>query len=191
MSSKYKVADDSQPHFLTFTVLQWIDVFSRECYRETLLESLTYCIANKGLRLHAWVIMSNHIHLVASMKDGHSMSGFVRDFKKFTAKKIVSAVNSNPAESRREWMMRAFSRAGQFNNNNEIVQFWEQDYHPIVLSTPGRLAQRMAYLHQNPVRAGIVWEPQDYKYSSAGDYILGKEGLLPLVKLEVHGVVLW
>jgi REP element-mobilizing transposase RayT len=66
MSSKYKVVDSSIPHFVTFTVVGWVDVFSRQCYKEILLESLRYCQTNKGLDLHAWVIMTNHLHMIMS-----------------------------------------------------------------------------------------------------------------------------
>ena len=184
MSSKYKVFNDALPHHLTFTVIHWIDVFNRAAYKEIILESLRFCIEKKGLELHAWIIMPNHIHLIASMQPEYSMSGFVRDFKKYTSRRIIKAIDENSRESRRSWMMRAFSIAGVNNSSNEQYQFWQQDYHPIELSDSERLFQRLNYLHQNPVRAGLVWAPEDYKYSSAVDYTDTQVGMLPLVKIS-------
>ncbi len=79
MSGKYKVGENEVPHFVTFTVVGWIDVFSREAYKETIIESFQYCIDNKGMLLHAWVIMPNHIHLILSSKS-NKIKDIVRDF---------------------------------------------------------------------------------------------------------------
>lgn len=81
MSSKYKVGESAIPHFVTFTVVGWIDVFSRERYKELFTESLKYCIEHKGLVLHAWVIMTNHVHLIIS-SDTNKLEHIVRDIKK-------------------------------------------------------------------------------------------------------------
>ncbi|HQO32299.1 MAG TPA: transposase, partial [Chitinophagales bacterium] len=91
MSGKYKVGDDAIPHFVTFTVVGWIDVFSRECYKEEMLESLRFCIRNKGLEVHAWVIMTNHVHLIVST-DKNRISDIVRDIKKYTSRQIIELI---------------------------------------------------------------------------------------------------
>jgi putative transposase len=184
MSSRYKAIEHQLPHHVTFTVIHWIDVFTREAYRQIAIESLQFCIEKKGLILHAWVIMPNHIHLILSMQEGFSIPDLVRDFKKFTSRKIVTAIDQNAQESRKVWMMRAFSIAGARSADNEQYQFWQPDYHPIELNSRERLIQRLEYLHNNPVKAGIVQEPQHYLYSSAGDYSTHVVGILPLVKIE-------
>lgn len=81
MSSNYKVGEDSTPHFVTFTVVAWIDVFSRELYKEMFVKSLHYCCEHKGLILHAWIIMTNHVHLIISSTD-NKIEYLVRDIKK-------------------------------------------------------------------------------------------------------------
>jgi putative transposase len=182
MSSKYKVGDNLTPHFVTFTVVGWIDVFSRELYKELFINSLKYCCENKGLILHAWVIMTNHVHLIISTSE-NKIEYLVRDIKKFTSKQIIKAIQENPQESRKEWMLSIFSFTGRNNNNNKDFQFWKQDYHPIELSSDHRLQQRLNYLHENPVKSGLVWEPQDYKYSSAKDYYTNGHGLLKVEHL--------
>ncbi|MDF3077406.1 MAG: transposase [Sphingobacteriaceae bacterium] len=181
MATRYRFSDNNSPHFITFAVVNWIDVFSRECYKEILLQSLRFCIDQKGLELHAWVIMSNHVHLIASAKDGFKLPDIIRDLKKFTSRMIIDAIESNVQESRKEWMIWMFKRAGSRNVNNKTYQFWQQDNHPIELSTNEMLEQRLDYLHQNPVKAGVVWEACHYKYSSAVDYCEERAGLLPIV----------
>ena len=182
MSSKYKVGEDAIPHFVTFSVVGWIDVFSREQYKELFLESLKYCQEKKGMVLHAWVIMTNHVHLIIS-SIFNKLEHVVRDLKKFTSKQIIKAIKENNAESRKEWMLNIFSYTGKNNNNNKEFQFWKQDYHPIELDTPEKMKQRLDYLHENPVRGGLVWEPWHYKYSSAIDYYTNEHGLLKVEHL--------
>lgn len=182
MSSKYKIGDSQIPHFVTFTVVGWIDIFTREVYKIILLDSLKYCIINKGLYVHAWVIMSNHIHLIIS---SHStpLEHLVRDIKKYTSSIIISSIIQNQTESRKDWMLNIFQFAGQNNNNNKYYQFWKQNYHPVELSNSYLLNQRLDYLHNNPVKSGIVFESWHYKYSSAIDYCTNHKGLLNIILL--------
>ena len=77
-------------------------------------------------------------------------------------------------------MFNIFSFVRQHNNNNKDFQFWKQDYHPIELNTNEKLKQRLDYLHENPVRSGLVWEPWHYKYSSAIDYYTKEHGLIKI-----------
>ncbi len=118
MSSKYKVSDSTVPHFVTFSVVGWIDVFSREQYKEIMLESFRYCMQHKGLKLHAWVIMTNHVHLIIS-SETTKLEELVRDIKKFTSKQIIKSIIDNPDESRKEWMLNMFSFVGKGNKNNK------------------------------------------------------------------------
>jgi len=78
-------------------------------------------------------------------------------------------------------MMWMFERAGKHNINNETYQFWQQNNHPVELSTQEMLRQRLDYLHNNPVESGTVDYPPDYLYSSARDYYTDQKGLLPVI----------
>lgn len=91
----YVIRDQQAIYYMTFTVVGWIDIFSRQRYRDIVIESFKYCQQHKGLHLHAYVIMSNHVHLIVSVDEGHTISAFVRDCKKFTAKRILDDVESN------------------------------------------------------------------------------------------------
>ncbi len=64
MSRKYKVRDQDKLHFVTFTVIQWLDVFIRREYKDILLDSIRYCQQHKGLEVWAYCIMSSHAHWI-------------------------------------------------------------------------------------------------------------------------------
>jgi len=173
----YKIRNPNEIHFITFAVVEWVDVFTRSCYSDLVVESLIFCQKHKGLKIYAWVIMSNHLHLIVSATEGAHLSDILRDFKKFTSKPIIKAIQENHRESRREWMLDIFKSEGQQNARNVFNQFWRQTNHPIELRSRRMKYQRLDYLHNNPVKAGIVTSPEYYKYSSAVSYI-SKGGLL-------------
>jgi REP element-mobilizing transposase RayT len=179
--SAYKFDNPDGVYFVTFTVIEWVDVFTREDYVWIVLDSLKYCQEKKGLIIHAWVIMSNHLHLIISREpEGSTFSDIVRDFKKFTSSSIVDSIESNIQESRKNWMMWIFKSAGQRNRNNTNHQFWKQDSHAEELVSNKFIDQKLEYIHMNPVKAGIVDEAEHYRYSSARDYC-GQKGLLDLM----------
>ena len=179
----YKIRNQSAIHFITFAVVEWIDVFTRKDYRDIVLDSIRFCQAEKGLLLHSWCIMSNHLHLVVSAKN-NNLSHVLRDFKKFTSKQIIDAIIKNQHESRKDWMLKIFREEGTKNSRNETYQFWRQDNQPMELYSPKFVFQKINYIHNNPVEAGLVEKPEQYLYSSARDYFeTQKCGLLDLVFL--------
>ena len=123
MSTKYKTGDHQIPHFITFAVVDWIDALTRNEYKDIIVASLRYCALHKGLILHAWIIMSNHVHLIMSSREGFGISNILRDMKRHTSKSILRAIQGNAEEGRKEWMMRMFERAGYANANNENTSF--------------------------------------------------------------------
>ena len=182
MPSKYKIYDSQEICFITFAVVEWVDALSRPYYKHIIIDSLKHCQQNKGLILYAYVIMNNHIHLIASANEGYNLSDILRDMKKFTSKKLIAEIENNVQESRKRWMLWLFRSNGERNSNNEKYQFWQQDNHPICLDTAHLIDQRLDYLHNNPVAECIVEEPEHYVYSSARDYA-GIKGFLDIVLL--------
>ncbi len=167
-------------YYLTLTVVDWIDIFTRPVYRHIIVDSLGYCQKEKGLILHAWVVMSNHVHLIASAKEDTNLSDILRDFKKFTSKKIVSTIQEAP-ESRRDWMLHRFAYAGTNDAKIKDYKFWKDGNEAKDLITAPFALQKLNYLHQNPVRAEIVDKAEDYRYSSAIDYAGG----MGMLKVEL------
>ena len=181
VSRKYKIRDQDQLYFVTFTVIRWLDVFTRREYRDIFMDSLRYCQQYKGLDLYAYCIMTNHVHMIIGRRGTGDLQGIIRDIKKYTSVKIIEAVKDNPQESRKDLLMWMFERTGRYNPNNKIYQFWEQHSHPIELNTNIMLEQRLEYIHNNPVKAGIVLSPEDYLYSSAINYAGLPEKLIDVI----------
>lgn len=169
MAKSLHIKAENELHFLTFTIVSWIDLFTNKNFKDVIVENLTYCRKEKGLLLYAYVIMSNHMHLIANAKDGCKLSGIVRDFKKFTSKKLFDNLqNSN--DPRREWIIALFLESGEKNPNNSFIQLWQQHNHPIELYSNTVIDQKIEYIHNNPAKAGIIQNPEDYLYSSARNY---------------------
>lgn len=177
-SENYFIKDQQSTYFLTFTVHGWIDVFSRSIYRMDIVDSLNYCVKEKGLTIYAWCLMSNHLHLVCRAED--NLSAIVRDFKKFTTKVIIKRIKTEP-ESRRDWMLYQFVYAGKFDKRITTYSLWQSTSHPIVCDDTTIFEQKVNYTHQNPVRAMIVANAEDYLFSSAIDY----SGLKGYVAIEL------
>lgn len=179
----HQIINQNALYFLTFTVVGWVDVFSRKQYKDILIDSLKYCQRSKGLVIYAYVIMSNHVHLIVN-SPGKNLSSIIRDFKKFTSYKIIQSIIENPKESRSEWMLRLFKYYANFNKNNTKYQFWQQHNKPTELFSPKWINQKINYMHMNPVKSGIVDLPEQYIYSSARNY-LRVEGILDVKVIDI------
>ena len=179
MSRKYKFGDSSKLYFLSFATINWIDVFIRDEYRHIILNSFKLCQEKKGLEIYAYCIMTSHIHMIISSEE-NKLENIIRDLKSYTSTQMRSAINDNPIESRKEWMLWMIKRAGLKNSNNNDYQFWQQNNHPIELYNYEMAKQKLDYTHNNPVEAGFVSKPEDWLYSRARNYC-GMEGLVDVI----------
>ena len=177
MSQTYQIQDQSAPHFLTFQVIDWVDVFSRKNYRDIFIESMKFCRQTKGLEIYAYVIMTNHVHVIWRAQHGN-LSDIIRDLKKFTGRKIIETIQSGN-ESRQDWLLKRFEFAARSNVRNSIHQIWKHENHPVELFSKSFANQKLHYIHLNPVRAGWVENPEEYLYSSAKNYA-GFSGLMEI-----------
>ncbi len=175
---RYFITDQHQTYFITCTVVKWVDIFTRDEYKKVIVDSLNYCIKEKGLVVNGWVLMTNHLHFIGYCKAPHRMSDFLRDFKKFTSKQILKTIQEIP-ESRRDWLLDKFRFEARRTRRTPFYKFWTDDNHAIELLHIDA-EQKLDYIHYNPVKAGIVQFPEEYLYSSAKEYYLGIKGLVEL-----------
>ena len=115
--------------------------------------------------------------MIIQTRNGEDLAALVRDFKRYMAKVIYDTLKADSRESRRNWMLWIIESQGKKSSSNEKVKVWQHENHPVALVTNEMLEQRLDYIHQNPVRAGICYTAEDYKYSSAGVYA-GEVGVL-------------
>jgi len=186
MSRKYKIKDQERPYFLTFTVINWIDAFIRNEYRNIFIDSVKFCQQNKGLEVYAHCIMTSHVHMIIGSNGQNPLKGIIRDLKSFTSRSIRKVLENGMElnESRKEWMLWMMQRAGKQNINNNDYQFWQQDNQPIELYSDVFIKQKLNYLHNNPVEAGFVKSPELWQYSSCADYYETDKGPIELLYLE-------
>ncbi|RAU82199.1 REP-associated tyrosine transposase [Pontibacter arcticus] len=164
--SEYRKAHKDELYFITLSVVGWIDVFTRREYKDILVENLDYCQRKEGLEIYAYVIMTNHLHLIARRQE-KDLGELLKRFKSYTAKKIIAAIESNPQESRKEWMLAMFQHFALKNKQYGKYHFWQYTNHPTLLYSAEVIEQKKKYIHMNPVKAGIVIEPEYYFHSSA------------------------
>lgn len=177
MSRNYKFHNPQGLYFVSFAVVEWMDVFTRNEYKDIAIDSLRFCQQKKGMEIIAWCIMTNHVHLIYRIVDGGKPEKVLGDFKRFTSRQIVQAIIDNPRESRKEFLLSKFKEAATKSSNVKHYQFWRHDNKPIELWSNKVIAEKINYIHNNPVKEGYVFRPEDYKYSSAVDYS-DEKGLL-------------
>ena len=168
MGFHYRI-NEGKAHFITMTVVDWIDVFTRKNHKMAIVESLKYCQKHKGLEIFAWCLMPSHLHLIIRAGTDNKLSDILRDFKKFTSKELIRLIQEEP-ESRREWMLDRFEFAGRYNPKIKNFKFWQDGSHPIELFSPTFTKQKLDYIHNNPVEEMFVSEPHEYLFSSARNY---------------------
>jgi len=180
MSRSYKFNNPEGIYFISFATVFWVDVFVRRLYFDCIVESLNHCVDEKGMEIYAWCIMPSHVHLVfkSNIAKPEDLIGV---FKSYTSRRLIKLIEENQQESRREWLLNSFKKAGAANSNNSKNQFWQQHNHPIELWTEAVFQQKVDYTHNNPVEAGFVENDYEYLYSSARDYC----GIKGLVKVTI------
>jgi REP element-mobilizing transposase RayT len=163
--SEYLKIEEGKPYFITYTLVDWIDLFTRECYVNILVDSIRYCQQQKGLEVYAYVIMPSHVHMIARCEG--KLSNILRDMKEHTSKMIIRELLENPQESRREWLLEKFTISEQ--NQKRQYRVWQVGNHPEELYSDRFIDQKEKYIHMNPVEVGIVSRPEHYRLSSASD----------------------
>lgn len=177
MSRKYKFHNKAGLYFVSFATVYWLDVFTRQVYFNVLADSIHYCRAEKGMELYAYCFMPSHacpelgrrVHFIFRSSNEQPME-LLQAFKKHTAKKVIEAIENNPQESRKEWLLWMFERAGKKQGNVSKYQFWQHHNKPIELWSESVVKQKIDYIHNNPVESGFVTNPVEWKYSSARNY---------------------
>ena len=167
--SRYKFVEVDKPHLMTCTVLHWISVFTRPETVCILLDSLSFLI-NQGLKVYGYVILENHIHIIAQ---SHQMDKDIARFKSFTAKQLISYLSEKNVKKILDQL--AFYKKA--HKTDRTYQFWQEGVHPELIQNQAMMKQKVEYIHHNPVKRGYVDKAEHWRYSSARNY-LGEEGLL-------------
>jgi putative transposase len=179
MRSRYKIIEpeSESPHFITCTIVGWLPVFTRANYLDIIMASLTFCRQQKGLGLHAYVILDNHLHLVVT---SDNLSQVIRDFKRHTTKEIITVAH----QEKKQWLLKQFELFKGVHKSESQHQVWQEGFHPQAVTSEDMLRQKLDYIHYNPVKIGLVDRPEDWRYSSARNYS-GQDGILDIDLIEL------
>ena len=158
--------------------MKWIPVFINEKYFEIITDSMTFCQKNKGLKIFAYVIMDNHFHMVVS---NINLSNVISSLKKFSAKRIIDELKND----RKYWLLNQLKYYKLRHKKQSEHQVWQEGFHPKEIISEDMLARIIDYIHYNPVKRGYVDEPEHWKYSSAGFYMDGRQGIVKIDDIEL------
>ncbi len=155
---------------MTCSVVKWLPLFGKPKIAEIVIESLNYMQSHDRMKTHAYVIMENHIHLIASSS---SLGKEIGKFKSYTARMIIDHLQVN----RTGLILKELEYARAQHKKDRTYQFWREGSHPQLIQSEEMPVQKIEYIHNNPVARGYVDDPIHWRYSSAHDYA-GKRGLV-------------
>lgn len=168
--SRYKFKDNEHPYFMTCTVVHWLPVFASPNVAQIIIDSLKF-LQQQNVTIYAWVMLENHIHLIAQSED---MSKDIGRFKAYTGKQILAYLSERNAKTILD-QLRYYKVS--YKGKDREIQLWQEGVHPQMISSEFMMRQKIDYIHQNPVKRGYVDDAIHWRYSSAKNYD-GVAGLL-------------
>ena len=156
------------PQFYTATIYKWQPLLADDKHKDTIVNSLKFLVIEKRIVLNAFVIMSNHIHLIWQPLFGFSPSNIQASFMKFTDQQLKRSLSNNNVETLASFKVNKYDRE---------YQFWKSEPLGIKMISPAVFEQKLNCIHYNPVRAGLCINPEDYYYSSAKFYLDATDSL--------------
>lgn len=166
MSEKYKAFEADAPYFITFTLVEWLPLFSIPVFAEVIIDSVRYCIANKGLAVFAYCIMPSHVHMIVQSRK-QPLGAIIRDLKKYTAFRIIEIAEK---EQKYNQYLSVFEEKAGAIKRNKYMKVWQDGFHPEIIFSNTFFFQKLNYIHNNPVVDRLVAKPEDYLLSSARNY---------------------
>lgn len=169
---RYRIVEIHKPHFMTCTVVQWLPLFSSRTTAQFLLDSMVFMQEYRGVIIYAYVILENHLHLIA---EGDNLAKKMGQFKSYTARCIIDYLEEKKATNTLK-MLNFYKLRYKADRDHQL---WQEGSHPIAILNMDVMRQKVQYIHKNPVKRGFVDEPLHWRYSSARNYA-GQEGLIPV-----------
>ncbi|TLP37576.1 REP-associated tyrosine transposase [Arcobacter arenosus] len=171
--SRYKVFEETYPHFVTCTVLHWIPIFTRIESTNIIFESLKYLQKSDNLKIYSYVILENHLHMIISSDD---ISKTMKKFKSFTAKELIKLLQKSNAKTILDQL--AFYKKA--HKTQTTYQVWQEGFQPKLIKDEKMMIERINYIHNNPIKRGYIEKAKHWRYSSARDY----EDIEGLIEVE-------
>ena len=171
--SRYGFFEHGYPYFMTWTIVGWLPVFTRSEAAEIIFNSWRFLQREKAFKLFGYVILENHLHLIASAPEVEKV---IKDAKSFTARQIIDLLNRRAAEVLLK-QLRFHKLAHKIQSDYQV---WQEGSHPQQIEGDEMMWQKIEYMHNNPVERGYVDDPLHWRYSSARNYA-GQPGLIEVI----------
>jgi hypothetical protein len=160
--TRYRLIEETRPHFLTCTVVAWLPVFNRPEAVEIILDSWRY-LQRESMALYGYVILDDHLHMIAG---GPDLSRMIARFKSFTARRIIDLLTERGASTLLE-QLQYYKLCHKVDQDHQL---WQEGSHPQAILEAEMMLQKLEYMHNNPKRRGFIDEPVHWRYSSARNY---------------------
>lgn len=161
-------------YFVTTTVAKHSRVFVKDKYCDILINNIKHYQRRYQFRILGYAIMPSHFHWVVNVDPELGLvSDVMRDIKKYSAWDILEALEVEKEDK----LMQLFAREAQ-RFNDQRRKFWIKRFDDEVIRNAGMLRTKLEYIHNNPVKAGLVTNPEDYKYSSARNHVLDDHSVI-------------
>ena len=161
--SRYKIYEPTHPHFVTCTILHWLPIFTRKESVQIVIDCLKFLQDKDELKLYAYVILENHLHMVVQSND---LQKSMESFKQYTAKEVLDILKRGNVTTILDQL--AFYKKA--HHKEKTYQVWEEGYQPKLMQTDTMMKSKIEYIHENPVKRGYVDDAVHWRYSSARDY---------------------
>ncbi|MFO7889359.1 MAG: transposase [bacterium] len=176
MRGDYKIYDKQGVYFITSTIIQWIPLFTSKKYFDILISSIKYCQKHKNLEIYVYVILDNHVHMICH---GLELSKTIQSIKRHTAKFIIKQLE----QDNKTWILNLLRFFKKMHKHDSKHQIWQEGNQPKQIISEKMFKQKTEYIHYNPVKRGIVTEPEHWYFSSARDYNTDQKGPIEVQRL--------
>jgi REP element-mobilizing transposase RayT len=166
MRSRYRIFEAELAHFVTGTAVAWLPIFNKAARCDILVQAFEYCRLKKALKIHAWVILDTHFHAIVAAPD---LSRVLADLKRHTARRIIEQLETECCN----WLLRQLRGQRAPHKTESQHQVWQEGSHPQSIRSDAMMLQKLEYLHNNPVKRGLVAAPEHWRYSSAHEWLPG------------------
>ncbi|MCH7879405.1 MAG: transposase [candidate division Zixibacteria bacterium] len=153
--------------FVTTTVKKWTPVFANKRYGRLVVDMLREVLSRHQVSLAAYVLMPSHFHALMGFKEITQLPRMMQTFKSLSTRRLRPILSDE--------LRKVFEEDGAF-------RLWKPRFDDLVIWSDKQFKIKINYIHNNPVKAGLVGRSTEYIMSSSGDWILGEQGLISIDK---------
>lgn len=172
-------------YFITTTVTKFTPIFHEKELAKIIIDNLIFYTSQFNAKIHGFVIMPNHVHLLLSIGEKGNISQLIGRIKEFSAKQIIKHCEDNHKNK----LLEIFSESARTYCPDHKYQVWQSRFDDLVITNQETFIAKLQYIHYNPCREQwkLADNPADYEFSSARFYELNEDCGIPIFPSPVGG----